>query len=100
MLTCTYVIANIHERDRVIVMLLGRLELGRSFLRMLVACVEMGACPVRQFGTRPADHLLQIAFGFLKLVFLHGAQSSLVVLHSLCKTWIVGQRLLRLGCLG
>src|SRR5262249_2673286 len=44
------------------------------------------------------NRLLQQALGFFKFALLHGAKSGLVVLHSLCKTWVFAHRLF-CGCL-
>ena len=61
---------------------------------MLVAGIEVNRDPVRQFLAGAGHGFLQKAFGFVKLALLQGAESGLIVLHSLCKTRIFVHRFL------
>ncbi len=47
-----------------------------------------------KFLAGAGNGLLQQAFSFVELALLHGAQSGLVVLHSLCKTRVFVHRFL------
>src|ERR1700690_386135 len=44
-------------------------------------------------------NLLKVGLRLVELVFLHGAQTCLVILHSLCKTRVVTDRFLGCGLL-
>ena len=61
---------------------------------MLIAGIEVDGDPVRQFLAGAGHGFLQKALGFFELALLHGTQSGLVVLHSLCKTRIFVHRFL------
>src|SRR5690349_20856980 len=86
-----HVVADIHQRNGVVVVLLGCFKLSYGGLSVLVTGVEMSSGAVCQFRTGAGYNLLKMALGFVELVFLHGAQSRLVILHSLCKTGIVAR---------
>ena len=55
---------------------------------MLFAGQDVHLSPVHQGFIRPGQHLLQVAFGFVELMLLQGAQPRLIVLHCLCVSWI------------
>src|ERR1700727_4024777 len=46
----------------------------------------MDACAVHERHLATGHDFFQESFGFFKFVLLHGARSSLIVLHSLCKS--------------
>ena len=93
------VIADVHQRDRVVEMLLGRLELVRHLVEVLVARVHVDIGAIGQFLAGTAEDLLKVRLGLVKLVFLHRAQTSLVVLDSLRDPRIIGHGLFRSGFL-
>jgi len=86
--------ANIHERDSVVKMLLGTFKLrSRGAFHVLAADAEMDVGPIRQFLARSANDVLKMRIRIVELVLLHGAQARFVVLHTLCKRWILCTRL-------
>ena len=89
MLASGDVVAHIHQGNREVVVLFRALELVRGSFQVLIAGVEVHGDAIRQFLAGTGHSLLQVAFGLVKLALLHGAQPSLVVLHSLCKTRIL-----------
>ncbi len=93
---CLVILARIHERDRVVEMLLMGLEAGRSLAELLIARAEVDSGPVRKFPGAIGNEPFQQALGLLKLVLLHGLESSLIILHSLCKNGILLEGRLRL----
>src|SRR3954471_17313595 len=64
---------------------------GRSLAHLLVAGIEVDEGTVGQFPDSTLAHLLQMRLGALIFMLLHGLESSLVILHSLCKTRIEAQ---------
>ena len=90
------VIADVHQRDSEIEMLLGSLELGGGgAVQMLVAGVEMDRGAVDQFLHRPGDNLLEMGLRLVVLVLLHGAQAVFVALQCLRVARIFGHGLFR-----
>ena len=84
MLAGGHVVANVHQRNGVVEVLFGSLELrGRGPFQMLVADVEMNVGAVGQFFAGAANHFLKMRLGLVELVLLHGAQSRFVALQRL-----------------
>src|SRR5579863_2119012 len=79
-----HVIAHVHQRDRVIVVLFWSLELGsRRPLQLMVAGVEVHRGAVRQFFAGTSEHFLKMRLRFVELVLLHGAQTGFIALQRL-----------------
>src|SRR5262249_41796785 len=94
----SFVVAGVHQRNGEVVMLLYALETrAGAGSQLLIAGVQVDGGAVSQFAARPRGYLLQQGLGTLKLALLHGLESGLVVLHSLCKTWVILERRLGLG---
>src|ERR1700674_2353044 len=90
------IVADIHQRDGIIEMLLGRLELrGRSTIQVLVADAEMNVGPVDQLFAGAGDDLLKMRLRLVKFMFLHGAQTGFVALQRLRVTRIFRHGLFR-----
>ncbi len=64
------VVAHVHQRHGVVVVLFRTLELGGRTLHVLVAGIEVDRDPVRQFLAGAGHGFLQQALGFLKLALL------------------------------
>src|SRR5579864_8319284 len=78
----------IQERNSVIKVLFMGLERGGSACKLLVAKIQMDPGAVHKFAVAGSENFLQQGFGFFEFMFLHGLDSSFVILHSLCKTRI------------
>ena len=90
------VVADIHQRNGVVKVLLWGLELrGHGPFQMLVADVEMDVGAVDQFLDGPGDHFLEMRLGLVEFVLLHGAESSFVALQRLRVTRIFRHGLFR-----
>src|SRR5580700_6440319 len=94
-----YVISDVHQRNGVVVVFFGIPELRDRALCLLIARVQVNRGAVCQFLAAPADHFLEVGLRLVEFVFLHRAQTGLVILHSLCKTRVVADRFLRCGLL-
>src|SRR5579864_862288 len=78
------VIAQVHERNGIVIVLLGGLELcRRGPLQMLIAGVEVHVGAVGEFLAGSGDDLLEMRLGLVELVFLHGAEACFVALQRL-----------------
>jgi len=66
------VIAQIHQRYRVVEMLLGCLEGGSGTLQVLVAGIEVDGRTIAQFTISAGDYLLEKSLGPIELMFLQG----------------------------
>src|SRR6266581_4916005 len=82
-------ISVVDQRDGEVIMFFWGLERpGRSFAELLRAGVQVNSSAIGEFPHATRAHLLQQGLGTLVFVLLHGLQTSLIVLHSLCKTRI------------
>jgi hypothetical protein len=68
---------------------LGTLELSGNPFQVLIAGIQVDGGAVGELFAGSWDYLLQRGAGFVEFVLLHGTQPGLIVLHSLCKTWVV-----------
>ena len=67
---------------------------------MLAAGIHMHVGAVSQLFAGTGNYLLQMALSLVEFVLLHGTQTGLIVLHSLCKTGVLVHGLLRSRLLG
>ena len=94
-----HVVAHVHQRHGIIILLFGRLEVGDRLAQLLVAAIQMDRSAIGEFGTRTSHYFLEAGLGAIVLVRLQRLQSSFIVLYRLGKTRIVGQ-LHRFTCPG
>src|SRR5947209_14182704 len=83
------ILAEIHQRDGVVKVLILAFEGGGATGQLLIAIVEIQARTVCQFLGAAGNNLLHERPGFFEFVLLHELESSLIVLHSLCKSRIL-----------
>ena len=86
------ILTGIHQRNRVIKMLFLTFEGGGTAGKLLITGIEMHLRTVCQFLWSSGNNLLQERLGFLEFVFLHGLESGLIILHSLCKNRVLLER--------
>ena len=96
MLARTNIVADIHQRNRIIIMLFRSFKLGSATLHLLIARIQMDGGPVGKFSVRARHHLLQQRLRFVVFVLLHCAQPAFVGLQKLSQLRIAHERVL--GC--
>ena len=67
----------------------------RAALELVIASLKVYVGAVCQLLARAGNYFLKVALGFIEFVLLHGPEAGFIVLHSLCKTRILGDSFLR-----
>ena len=84
------IVAHVHERDGVIVLLFRSLELIGDVAQVLVAGIEMNGCAIGELRARAANYLFKAHFRTVVFVRLHRLEAGFILLHSLGEPGIVG----------